>query len=140
MLIGTSPLHDQDVRQAGPSPRAEPTLLSPAVLDELRDLVGATGFDAFLAQVLTDLCAAAEGIARAGEAGDFASLRRHSHTMIGIAGAIGAVEVEEGARVLNASARDADAQAARAHAAALCCLSDALCGEIRAQRKGQPSL
>lgn len=140
MLIGASPLHDPGWRQASPSERAEPSLLSRDVLDELRDLVGAEGFGAFLAQVHADLCSAAEGIAQARDAGDLAGLRRHSHAMIGVAGAIGAVEVEEGARAVNAAARAADTEGARERAAALCRVSEVLCQEIALLREGQRQL
>lgn len=140
--IGTS-LHNDDGpgwRQASPSPREEPALLSRDVLDELHDLVGAESFGAFLAQVHADLCAAAEGIAQAWDAGDLAGLRRHSHAMIGVAGAIGATEAEEGARALNLAARAADTEGARERATALCRLSEVLCQEIARKREGQRPL
>jgi len=140
VLIGTSPLNAPGWRQASPSPRAEPTLLSHAVLDDLRDLIGTESFGAFLAQVHADLCAAAEDIARADAAGDFAGLRRHSHAMIGVAGAIGATEVEEVARALNAAARATDIEGTRSRVAVLRRISEALCDEIAWQREGQRPL
>lgn len=78
------------------------------VYDSLAQAIGPAAMAELLGKVDADLRSARERLVVALEAGDGTEVRSASHILISVAGAIGAVPVQEGAKRLNASAHRGD--------------------------------
>ncbi len=92
---------------AAPSGDAPP-VVDRAVYDTLAETIGAGAMSELLEKVDADVRSARDRLKLALESGDLESMRSASHVLISVAGAVGAVHVQEGARRLNAAADHGD--------------------------------
>jgi len=104
--------------QPGPNPAKaalgdDMAAIDTTVLDHLIDMIGPAATPEFIMRLLADLRRADAGISVAQQSGDPEGLRRHSHVLIGLAGAVGAVRLVPLAQHLNRTA-GADAGAGTA--------------------------
>ena len=74
----------------------------------LGQAIGAAAMAELLGKVDADIRSARARLSRALEAGDIGEIRSASHILVSVAGAIGAVHVQEGAKRLNAKAHQGD--------------------------------
>lgn len=85
-----------------------PAVIDESVYESLAQAIGSAAMAELLGKVDADIRSARDRLAGALEAGDVAEIRSASHILISVAGAIGAVSVQEGAKRVNAAAHDAD--------------------------------
>lgn len=97
---------------------------SPPVIDEsiyqgLVQAIGPGAMSELLGKVDADLRSAQDRLSHGLAAGDLAEVRSASHILISVAGAIGAVPVQEGAKRLNSAAHQGDLDQVEAMATSL---------------------
>lgn len=102
------------LRQLPRPAAARPDDIDPEAMETLRDLVGEQRFGELLTCIADDLERVARSLSLAVDAPDPEAMRAQSHILIGLAVTIGAAELGEAGRRLNAAVRDAASDRAQA--------------------------
>lgn len=133
-------------RPGNVQPRAEngspsPTVDAPAVdrnvYDSLAQAIGSSAMAELLDKVEADVATARDRLAQGLEASAIDQIRSSTHVLISIAGAVGATQVQEGAkRVNNAAERPENLAAVESEAASLLGEIDRVLVFVRAERRG----
>lgn len=110
-------------------------VIDPAVYDSLSQAIGSSAMSELLGKVETDVQSAHARLTRALETGDLDEIRSASHILISVSGAIGAVQVEMGAKQLNAAAHRGEAAALERVASGLFEEIERMLESVRARMK-----
>ena len=89
-------------------------LIERATLVELAKSIGPEAMDELMNRVFEDLGSAGDQVMRGLAAGDLLEVRRATHIMISVAGAIGALPLLQSSQRLNEAAHDADLEEVQA--------------------------
>lgn len=100
----------QSGEPAAPPPDAAASrpVIDETVYQSLAQAIGPEAMGELLGKVEADVQSAASRLSRALEARDVGEMRSASHILISVAGAIGAVQVQEGAKGVNTAAHQGD--------------------------------
>ncbi|MEM9010495.1 MAG: response regulator [Pseudomonadota bacterium] len=91
---------------AAPNGFDEATLINTQVLDDLAAMIGADAMAGLLASACADFEAIEAALSDAADGPDLDTIRAQTHSLIGVAGALGAEPLVELARALNRAAKD----------------------------------
>ncbi|MHA1530218.1 MAG: response regulator [Alphaproteobacteria bacterium] len=95
--------------QTGLAGGGPPPVIDRNIYDTLAELIGPAAMSELLGKVSSDIRAARERLVQALEPIDLGEVRSVTHILISVAGAIGALPVQEGARQMNAAGHRDDA-------------------------------
>lgn len=114
----------------------KPPVIDDSIYEGLVQAIGRDAISELLEKVDADVRSAQARLSSGLEAGDIAEVRSASHILISVAGAIGAIQVQKGAKQLNAAAHQADLASLRELASRLCGEIEQLLETVQARLKG----
>lgn len=141
-ILGIREFGEQILAIAARRNRARPTApaaRSPApvqaeVYDQLAAAIGPEGMAELLLRLEEDLASVGKGIARGLARGDMAELRANSHILVSVAGAVGALPLQQDAEALNRAAHAGAAAEVAALGARIAERVDELVAFVRGRR------
>ncbi len=126
-----------DGAENGPvSIQADAPVVDRGVYDSLTQAIGSAAMAELLDKVEADVVNARDGLATGLESGTMDQIRSSAHILISVAGAIGAMRVQEGAKRLTAAARTDDSAAIQGEAANLLADIKGVLDFVKAERSG----
>lgn len=121
----------------GPEAEAgKPPVIDESIYEGLVQAIGREAISELLGKVDADVRSAQARLSRGLETGDIAEVRSASHILISVAGAIGAIQVQKGAKQLNATAHEGDLASLRELASRLRGEIEQLLDLVQARFKG----
>lgn len=128
-------------RRGGPEaglaePEAGGAVIDRDIYGALAQAIGAAAMTELLEKVDADIRAARERLSRGLGARDLEAVRAATHILVSVAGAVGARQVQEGAKRMNTAAHRGDAAAVESGAAGLMGEIDRLLDFVQGERGG----
>lgn len=114
----------------------KPPVIDDSIYEGLVQAIGRDAISELLEKVDADVRSAQARLSCGLETGDIAEVRSASHILISVAGAIGAIQVQKGAKQLNAAAQQGDLATLRELASRLCGEIEQLLETVQARFKG----
>ena len=122
--------------QSASVPDVAPPPIDRNVYDSLARTIGSSAMAELLDKVEADVETARDSLAEGLKASAADKIRSSTHVLMSVAGAVGATQVQEGARRVNAAVRPEDPAAISTEATALLGEIDRVLNFVRAERRG----
>lgn len=117
-------------------PRAAGAVIDRDIYDALAQAIGPSAMTELLEKVDADVRAARDRLSRGLEARDLEAVRAATHVLVSVAGAVGARQVQEGAKRMNAAAHRGDGAAVESGAGDLMDAIDRMLDFVHGARGG----